>query len=373
MMGSFASPLGIPLRDDGSPNWISYINVAGNYELMTYTNVANPIKISAPRSLVATATVTVRKYVSFSPFTSWTLLDETIYTNGQTLENLIEDNQLIANSTIYYTTTGEFYIYVGRNGMVGSFSFNNVESGSFNLVCKSVNRSLLPAVKTRRMELPGMSGVYDLDINGVDYEYELRTITMKIQYKGSSYEELRTRARLIAAWLSTPTWCKLILNDEPDKYYLAKVTSQIDLESLWESGSADVEFDCQPFAYRTTEEVLSYALASSFDKTFVNLGTRGINYKSPPGSKSQISISGSWTDMSMTLNGVTIGYPEAGTGTLLIDNVDMEVHLGSTNKLDVITGAIDTFFKIIPGSNNFTLTGTAVSVTVTITYIPLWL
>ena len=79
--------------------------------------------------------------------------------------------------------------------MIGSFTFNNIGSESFKLVCKSVKRPLLPAAKVKRIEIPGISGAYDFD--GV--EYALRTVTMKIQYIGSSFEELRTKARSLAS------------------------------------------------------------------------------------------------------------------------------------------------------------------------------
>ena len=60
--------------------------------------------------------------------------------------------------------------------MIGSFNFNNVESSVFGLVCKSVKRPLLPAVKTNRIEVPGTSGAFDFG----DDVYSLRTITMRI-------------------------------------------------------------------------------------------------------------------------------------------------------------------------------------------------
>jgi predicted phage tail component-like protein len=257
--------------------------------------------------------------------------------------------------------------------MIGSFSFNGVESSSFNLVCKSVTRPLLPAVKTRRIEIPGMSGLYDLDINGVDYEYEMRTVTMLIQYIGSSYIELRTRARQISAWLSTQGFKRLIINDENDKYYSAKVTSEINLESLWESGSAEISFDCQPFAYSVTEQILTYNGIAALDVDFTNPGTRTITYKSPPGSRFHIQITGSWTTLAVGINGAVIQYPIAGSGVLTIDNIDMEVYLDGVNKFSVITGNYDTFLKVIPGENNLIISGAGINANVIVRYIPLWL
>lgn len=255
--------------------------------------------------------------------------------------------------------------------MIGAFIFNEVESSIFNLVCKSVKRPLLPAAKVRRVELTGISGVYDFDDEGT--EYEMRSLTMKIQYIGTSYEELRTRARNIAAWLSTITWAKLRIHDEDDKYYLAKVTSEIDLESLWESGTADIEFDCQPFAYSVMEVSHPFAVTGAINEEFAHPGTRLINYKSPYGSKFLIKVNGLWTTLSLGLNGKTLTYNTAGNGLLIVDNIEMECTLGGANVFDNLGGDIDTFLKVIPGVNTLAVGGTGLNATITVEFIPLWL
>jgi len=255
--------------------------------------------------------------------------------------------------------------------MIGSFSFNNVESSGFNLVCKSVKRPLLPAKKVNRTEKVGASGAYDFD----DNEYSLRVVTMKIAYIGTTYQELRVRARAIAAWLSTKTWVKLIIHDEPDKYYLAKVTSEISLESLWESGTADIVFDCQPFAYSLTElDVTRLALTDTTAINFTNPGTRDINFKSPQGSKFSITVTGSWTTLTFACNGQTLTYSKAGVAeTLVLNNVDMTVIQNGSSFFASLTGDVDTFLSIIPGANTITVGGTGLSIDVKISYIPLWI
>lgn len=254
--------------------------------------------------------------------------------------------------------------------MVGSFSFNAVESSTFNLVCKSVKRPLLPAAKLNRTEIVSASGTYDFG----ESEYSLRPVIMRIAYIGTSYEELRTRARQIAAWLSTKTWAKLIINDEPDKYYLAKVTGEIDLQNLWESGTADIAFDCQPFAYSVAESEVAINPATAGDHVFNNPGTREINFKSPQGSKSLITINGSWTTLSLTMNGATLSYLFAGVNSeLIINNADMEVTKDGLNIFNNMTGDIDEFFSIIPGDNTLTVSGSGLNITITIKFIPMWM
>lgn len=253
--------------------------------------------------------------------------------------------------------------------MIGSFSFNGVDSTSFKLVCKSVKRPLLPAAKTKRVELAGSSGAYDFD----GLEYSLRTVTMKIQYIGTSYEELRSRARSIAAWLSQGTWSRLIINDESDKYYLAKVTGEVDLEALWESGTADVSFDCQPYAYSVAESTYNFTATGAKTYEFQNGGTREINYRSPQGCKFKITAVGTLTTLTLTLNGETLNFTEAVSGTLVIDNIAMTAKVGGVNKFDKLTGDVDTFLSVIPGTNSLVVGGTGLNVAITVEFIPIWI
>lgn len=254
--------------------------------------------------------------------------------------------------------------------MIGSFSLDAVESSIFKLVCKSVKRPLLAAKKVNRIEMAGTSGAYDFEQD----EYSLKFITMRIAYIGTNYNELRTRARQIAAWLSTKNWVKLIINDEPDKYYLAKVTNEIDLQSLWESGTADITFDCQPFAYSVIESSFVFNTVVATNHIFNNLGTRDINFKSPPGSKFLITINGSWATLSLILNGNTLSFTEAGvTSTLIIDNINMEATKNGVNKFDKLGNDIDTFLSIRPGENTLFVDGTGLNISVSIAFISMWM
>ena len=249
--------------------------------------------------------------------------------------------------------------------MIGSFSFNGIESSEFDLVCRSVTRPLLPAAKVKRVELPGASGLYDW----WGSEYATRNITMRIAYIGKDFFELRKRARDIAAWLGGPqTWTRLILNDEPDKYYLARVTSNLDLNTFFEIGSAEVVFDCQPFAYSITEETHTFGPTGG---SFVNPGTREINFRSPQGSKFSIELTGSWGSLSITLNGIRMTYSVQGNGTLLIDSVNMEAMLGGENVFKNLGGDYAYFFSVIPGDNTLTVSG--LTGTINLSYIPMWL
>ena len=255
--------------------------------------------------------------------------------------------------------------------MIGSYIFNSVNSESFSLVCKSVKRPLLPARKNKDLDVEGVSGAYDFG----DDDYEIRKIIIKNAYIGTSYQELRSRARSIAAWLSTKTWAPLIINDEPDKYYLAKVNDEIDLDTFLESGEADVTFECQPFAFSVDET--SYTISNvtgAKSEVITHAGTRRINYRSQNGSKFIITVTGSWTTISFTLNGQTLNFTESGSSaTLIIDNVGMTAYKNGLSKFDKLNGDIDTFLNLIPGDNTLSIGGTGLDCSVKVDFIPLWI
>ena len=104
-----------------------------------------------------------------------------------------------------------------------------------------------------------------------------------------------------------------------------------------------------------------------------NPGTRLTNFRSPQGSKFSIKAVGSWTKITFAMNGNTITYNEAGSGELILDNVNMTATLGGVNKFGVLTGDVDSFLKMLPGANTLTVSGTGINVTVTVTLIPLWI
>lgn len=241
--------------------------------------------------------------------------------------------------------------------MIGSFSFKGVSSLSFGLVSKSGKRALLPAATPRRADTPGRSGTLDFD----GMEYAMRQISMRLMYVGDDFYELRARAKRVAAWLASESWERLAFEDEKDVYYLAKVTGEIDLQAAQLGGVAEVSFDCQPFAYSVKEERASPG-------RFANPGTRRIDFRSPYGSKLEISakVSGA---AAISLNGAHLTY-SGDAGTLIIDSVNMEATLGGRNVFGRLDGDVGKFFHINPGENVFEV---AYATEAVCRYIPLWL
>lgn len=273
------------------------------------------------------------------------------------------------------------------------FEFNGIDSSTYGIFCKSVNRPMLPTQRPRMIEIQGKSGVFDFGGG----EYETRKIVLHITYVGTSIADLRIRARDIAGWLASPTWARLCIGDEPDKFYLARIVDEVGLKSLLVVGEADITFTCQPFAYQIIDTgaideptwgganfpwVISIPWEVQYDFTatgettfdFDNPGTVAIDKNSPQGSKSQIKVVGDWTTLELTMNGKTLSYTAAATnGTLIFDNVYLEVTIDGNNGLEFVEGDLDTFLPIMPGENTIGIDGAGLNVTVTMDFTPAWL
>lgn len=154
--------------------------------------------------------------------------------------------------------------------MALGFRYNGIHSDTYSLVMKSIDRPLLPPLRKRDLTIPGRHGSYDFSGN----TYDNRILSMEISYLGNSISALRSRAREISAWLSQTENKQLIFDDEPEKYYLAKIYDAISFENLFLIGKTTLGFECQPFAYSTSESNQTFNItADGQEITIVNSGS----------------------------------------------------------------------------------------------------
>ena len=129
------------------------------------------------------------------------------------------------------------------------FIFNSLSSyDNFGIIAKTVNRPLLPAKRRSGVVIPGRHGTYDFS----DDSYENVIIPVLIQYDNETFEDARTRARGLSAWLSQKSSKTLIFTDEPDKYYLAKIYDSASVQNivnLAPGESTTINFECYPLAF----------------------------------------------------------------------------------------------------------------------------
>lgn len=140
---------------------------------------------------------------------------------------------------------------------------------------------------------------------------------------------------------------KLILDNENDKYYNAKIIESIDYNRLLRFKTADIKFRVQPFKYSNTETDKIFNIT---DETSIEIQNSG-NYESKP----IIKITGSGT-IEFKQNGITLftyGFPENDTFVVLDCNMQ-DAYVNNDLKNRNMNGS----FPILnPGKNTFSWTG----------------
>ncbi len=289
-----------------------------------------------------------------------------------------------------------------------TFTYNGISSRTYGIVAKSVNRPILPALRKREVAIPGKHGTYDFD----DNTFEKRIIEVELRYIGTSFNDLRVRARAIASWLSGLGGERnLVFSDETDKYYVAKIYSEIGLANLFKIGQATILFECQPFAYALP---CAYDVAYNYDSSafydtgliYPNCMTVYDSYFLAPYFVTRNANSRQWmgfgwsynpqmtglynyatikTPFTITIYGqannprvyqettsaeFTISANMTSGSTLVIDSEAMTVKLNGANYLHKMTGD---FLNLEVGGNGFFFYGVAPQAEVTFDFLHQWL
>lgn len=140
----------------------------------------------------------------------------------------------------------------------------------------------------------------------------------------------------------------LILSNEEDKLYKAKIINQIDYNRLLRFRTADVVFRVQPYKYSSNDLYRAFDIT---DQTSINIYNNG-NVTSKP----TIKITGSGT-IELKLEGITIfqyTFPADDT-YVTIDSDKQDAYVGNTLKNRSMNGDFPILKK---GKNTITWTGT---------------
>lgn len=251
--------------------------------------------------------------------------------------------------------------------MIG-LTFNGKHSSDFGLIMKSY-RNIKPSMRKREIEIPGKDGGYTFP----SYSYNKRIINCKFSVIDcATLEELRIRAREISDWLSAEN-ANLEFDDEQGKIYIATVYNAIDAEEIATMQEFTVEFECQPFAFGETitytENVKSYT-----EFLVTNIGTKPIHLGSQQGAFFIVKITGSFDDITISVNETTINYTESITDSeIVIDNCKGLVKKDGANAIHNCSGDVGQFFALTPGENLVQIDGNNLNCVVTIQFNPLWI
>ncbi|MFT9848521.1 distal tail protein Dit [Aneurinibacillus sp. REN35] len=116
---------------------------------------------------------------------------------------------------------------------------------------ESIKRPLLANMRQQHEEIAGRHGSYSF----TDGTLEDTVIEVACWLSADSRMDLRSRARQLAFWLYSKEKQRLMFDDEPGVFYLARLANQIDMETLIRHGRFTLQFRCDPFAYALQEQV----------------------------------------------------------------------------------------------------------------------
>lgn len=152
------------------------------------------------------------------------------------------------------------------------FTFNGFHSGVLDTWLLKSPISILPVPKDAFLENPGGDGVIDTVVKP-----DKRIIPLSCALNADSEIQLRERARTLGDWLNPFGGVKpLILDAEPNKYYLGRLNEALNIEDIIASrGMFNLAFVCpDPYAYAVADDTLTLTDGvSTVPYAFIRQGT----------------------------------------------------------------------------------------------------
>lgn len=216
------------------------------------------------------------------------------------------------------------------------FSYNDVTSKSMGLKARLTSWQVSGRLRNFTTTVPGKYGVTDF---GADFDYREIVVSCSI-FPRHSFPALVSTLDDIAAWLDPVGGLKqLILDDVPDRYFMARLNAAVECERLLRSsGSFDLTFFCpDPFGYAIEDENFSVTAAGSHTIT-----RHTGNMESNPIYRIEGEItSGAGNYISITTNGQELKIVNATLAageTLVVDTDRMTAYVEDENGTSVRNG-----------------------------------
>lgn len=218
-------------------------------------------------------------------------------------------------------------------------------------------RSVLPPVNVKTTETPNGNGeIFDTST----LESLSIPVSARLCYRGNE-RPMEVRRRL-AAMLYCNSPAKLVLDDDPTRYYMAILSGESPLDSLWRTGKAELTFICP--------DPIAYGANINFEMRITIGISVGGTYESHPIITAIPAANTSYWRITENTSGdyVQINHSFDGTQALVIDCANQSATIdGESTDVDVVLAS--NFFALRPGRTTLkTSSGTA-----TIEYIERWL
>jgi predicted phage tail component-like protein len=127
--------------------------------------------------------------------------------------------------------------------------------------------SILPSIETKTQKVYGRGGVYDFGV-----ELGERIIECEVIIIADNQNDVIKKAREFSTWLFYKDLQPLIILDEPDKQYMARLSGETNIAELYRTGTTTLKFLCpSPYAESINEKVINYT-PTDYTPVNVNIG-----------------------------------------------------------------------------------------------------
>lgn len=144
------------------------------------------------------------------------------------------------------------------------FIYNGISSQGMKIRARLTNWQASPSLRNSYVTVPGKSGVADFGCDSAE-----RSITVRCGvYPQKSFAALVSVLDNVAEWLDPSRGLgELVLEDVPDRYYMARLSDAVDCERLLRTaGAFDLKFVCpDPHAYALTDETYTLSTTGSHE------------------------------------------------------------------------------------------------------------
>lgn len=233
--------------------------------------------------------------------------------------------------------------------------YDGVDLGELMFI-RDIERPVMPGQTLEVISIEGRHGALFMY-----KKHEPVTLPVQVVVSEDTIHLLHERRREIAAALHKNEPKRLIFTDEPDKYIMAILTGESPLPTLATHGEATLNFFCpEPFWYAVEDNIFE----------FEGAGTHDFNREGTVESEPEIVITGTVNgEITLDLNGQVMTYTgRLSTGEkLVIDSKWKTAYV--TNAANERTSAINNLSTLDfplarPGLNNFSVTGSVDTITV---------
>lgn len=142
-------------------------------------------------------------------------------------------------------------------------TFNESQSATAvpDVIFTSVRRPFRATVRDEYVEVPGRESSWLFTQPAGDGEIEIDFIIV-----ASSNADRRAAVRSLAAWTRTPTRAPMVIDDETDRFWWAKLDSESGISEAINLGRGTLNFRCLPYAEAvSTSEETSSATTHTFN------------------------------------------------------------------------------------------------------------